>query len=230
MVIGNGLVAKIFETYKEKNNIIIFASGVSNSKSNDANAYKREIDLIKQTVESYPTFTFVYFSTCSIYDPSEANSSYVIHKLRIEKLIKESNISYYIFRVSNLVGITKNEYTIINYLINNIQNETAFELWKNATRNLLDVVDMYKMVDAIINAKSTLNKTINVANPTSYLVSDIVNTIEKLSHKKANYTLVEKGISFNIEVLDCADILQNLHINFDENYLTNLLAKYFYKG
>lgn len=43
MVIGNGMVAKRFDSHKRKDDFIVFASGVSNSKNTDDAACKREI-------------------------------------------------------------------------------------------------------------------------------------------------------------------------------------------
>jgi hypothetical protein len=48
MVIGNGMVATKFESFKTNDEHIIFASGVSNSKSSDSSAYKRESELLQK--------------------------------------------------------------------------------------------------------------------------------------------------------------------------------------
>jgi hypothetical protein len=52
MIIGNGLIAKSFK--KEKNyfkNVIIFASGVSNSKNTNLKEFKREEKLVKKLLK-----------------------------------------------------------------------------------------------------------------------------------------------------------------------------------
>ena len=45
MVIGNGLVASAFSKYKNDDDVIIFASGVSNSSTNKKEEFEREINL-----------------------------------------------------------------------------------------------------------------------------------------------------------------------------------------
>ena len=85
MVIGNGMIAKRFAAYTGNDQFIIFASGVSNSRTNDTAAYNREAALLLDTIKHNKDKTLVYFSTCSIYDPGEKDSPYVLHKLKMEK-------------------------------------------------------------------------------------------------------------------------------------------------
>src|SRR5690349_6695322 len=104
MVIGNGMIAKRFNSYKDNKDVLIFASGVSNSKNRNQAQYDRESDLLEKTIEANPSKVLVYFSTCSIKDPGEANSPYVEHKKQLEDLIQKKLERYYIFRVSNIAG------------------------------------------------------------------------------------------------------------------------------
>ena len=66
MVIGNGLLAKSFSKYKDDDQVIIFASGVSNSKEVNPEAFMREMDLLRSITNK--DALLVYFSTCSVYD------------------------------------------------------------------------------------------------------------------------------------------------------------------
>src|SRR5215813_3214760 len=104
MVIGTGMIGKRFEAYQNDDRFVIFASGVSNSKNRIDAAYNREIQLLKQTIEEQQQKIFVYFSTCSLYDPEEENTPYVAHKKNVEHIVQSSCQRFRIFRVSNLVG------------------------------------------------------------------------------------------------------------------------------
>src|SRR3990167_10458215 len=119
MIIGNGMMATKFAKYKNDKNIIIFASGVSNSKETRPSEFAREFDLLKDVVSKDSGKTIVYFSTSSMYDPIEKNSAYVQHKLEMENYIQNNVNKYYIFRISQVIGRAKNN-TLINFLINNI--------------------------------------------------------------------------------------------------------------
>ncbi|MGH2649118.1 MAG: hypothetical protein ACRDE8_16180, partial [Ginsengibacter sp.] len=137
MVIGNGMIANRFAKYEDDNDIIIFASGVSNSKDKEHEHFSREFQLIKKTINDYPKKIFVYFSTCSVEDPDLASAPYVIHKKKVEKFIKENVGKYYLFRISNLAGTSNNPYTLLNYFIFNILNNHPLNVWANAFRNII---------------------------------------------------------------------------------------------
>ena len=103
MIVGRGLIANLF-TDSDRNDIVFFASGVSNSLETRPEEFKREENLINETISENSEKIFVYFSTCSIYDSSKTGSDYVLHKLKMEQLIKQSCEKYLILRVSNAVG------------------------------------------------------------------------------------------------------------------------------
>ena len=88
MVLGNGLVANGFEIYKENDNVIIFASGVSNSGEKRKKEFKRELTLLKNI--KIDNEVLIYFSTCSIFDKTLKNSLYVLHKKEIENYISNN--------------------------------------------------------------------------------------------------------------------------------------------
>ena len=88
MIIGNGLIASLF-TDCDQENIIFFASGVSNSLETQKEEFLREENLIRKTITENPNKIFIYFSTCSIYYSSKAESQYVLHKLKMEQIITQ---------------------------------------------------------------------------------------------------------------------------------------------
>src|SRR5688572_5332524 len=137
MVVGKGLIARAFEPlYSKDNRFLIFASGVSNSGNTEAYEFKRETGLLEQAIQQHPEKTLIYFSTCSIYDPSMQQSLYVQHKLAMENLIQTRHPDYHIFRLANLAGKTNNPHTFLNYFAQHIQSGSFFYLWKQAWRNV----------------------------------------------------------------------------------------------
>ncbi len=227
MVIGNGMVAQKFESYKKNDAYIIFASGVSNSKNTDAAAYNRELTLLKSTIEKYSDKTLVYFSTCSLYDPAETKSPYVLHKREIEKIIQQNVAHYYIFRVSNLVGKSANPNTILNFFYYHMRNRINFDLWSNSTRNLIDTGDMFQITDYILGKELYPNHVINIANPASYDVKDIISCLETVLDMKADYISIPKGSHFSIDISLILPIIRELKIPFGASYLPNLITKYY---
>jgi hypothetical protein len=199
MVIGNGLLAKTFESYRNSEEILIFASGVSNSTEKDPLQFSREFDLLKKTIKAYPSFKLVYFSTLSIEDKSVQERPYIKHKLQLEDYIKKNANKYLIARVSNVVGEIGNTHTIINYLVKAVKNEDPIEIWQLAERNIIDKDDLKYIIDELLRRNCT-NKIVNVALSQSLLVTDIVSQIELYLQKKADARFINKGNSLHINV------------------------------
>lgn len=227
MVIGNGMVAQRFRDYTTGNRFVIFASGVSNSKTNDTAAYLREKELLQQTIDQYPNATLVYFSTCSVYDPDAQQTRYVQHKLQMEQLIRDNQASYYLFRVPNLAGRSDNPNTVLNFFVYHIQHKINFDLWVNSTRNLIDIDDMYTIADSILQQGIYPNQAINIANPVNYPVSEIVSAIEQHLGIMANAIPIQKGSHFGIDISLISHLVKDWTSRFTTDYLSNLLRKYY---
>ena len=227
MVIGNGMIATRFVAYQDDDRFVIFASGVSNSSVTNRDVFDREKQLIIQTRQAHPDKRFIYFSTCSIYDESLSYSPYVLHKLQMESLVANHKGGYTIFRVSNPVGKTSNKHTILNYLIDVICKQISFTVYSGAKRNLMDLDDMYKLCDGVLQQSLFSNAILNVANPNSYSILYIVKHIENHFLKKALYKTVEKSSVPHIDVADVLPLYERLHIRFDNDYLVHLLKKYY---
>lgn len=218
MIIGNGMIARRFfgSVYQTLAQTIIFASGVSNSKTTDKAEFERERELLYQTIEKYPDAKIVYFSTCSIYDPSVNKSLYVSHKLLMEDIIKKVVDSYLIIRATNLVGHSANPHLIMNFLTNKIKNHEQFECWVNSVRNILDMDNFY---DAVIQQIDKTNQSINICNSQSYPIKGIIQAIERHYKKRAITIEKDKGSDFQIKGI-------GLKIQSDD-YLGFLLNKYY---
>lgn len=224
MIIGNGLLAKEFNDYYNDDSIIIFASGVSNSKEDDPKEFEREKFLLTNTIALNKLKLLVYFSTCSIEDKSQKKSYYINHKRQMETIIQNCCEKYLIFRLPQVVGISKSP-TIINSFVDLILNNKPLNLYKNATRNLIDVNDVYKISVAIINSENYNNQIINIATPYNVSVLKIVEILEKLLNKKADIRLLDLGEVQEINIEE----IEKLGILFNENYIENILQRYIEK-
>ena len=85
MIVGNGSIAKVL---KDRNDLLFFASGVSDSSCIDEKEYDREFNLLK----TFPADQhIVYFSNLGIY---YKNDRYTQHKINIEEYIRNNFKSY----------------------------------------------------------------------------------------------------------------------------------------
>lgn len=225
MVIGNGMLAKAFSNFKTEDEVIIFASGVSNSKETNPSSFEREKSLLENCITKFPDKKTVYFSTGSIYDTELFQSRYVQHKLEMERIIRGQCKKHVIFRLTNPIGFTGNNNTILNFLVHQIEQQQQFSVWKNAERNLMDIDDVVLICNHIIVNHNNL--TIDIANPENYKVLDIITAIELHSNKKAICILEDKGGKPEVGNSTPLETYKKLGITFGPNYLENLLKKYF---
>lgn len=225
MVVGSGLLAKAFLEYANDDNIIVFASGVSNSKEISRDEFDREKLLLNDYLEKYgKNKYFIYFSTCSVYDTYFERSEYTKHKINMEKIIIEKAFSYNIFRLPQVLG-KNNKNQLIGFLYESINMEKSFELF-DIERNIIDIKDVFTLVNKILKENIFKNQIINIANPKNIEVLDLVNILENIIDKKAKYNIVKKSGEFKIDVKDIESIISDLGI-FEKNYLQNRIKKYY---
>jgi len=192
MIIGNGLLAQAF-TELDTLDLLIFASGVSDSQCTDKSEYKREMDLLLNSISQFPSNKLIYFSTCDFYDSSK-NSMYMEHKKEIENTIKDTSKRWIIFRLPQIIG-KGNKKNLVQLLSKNIINDIKFDLYHDLERNLIDIDDVREIAKFYMNLE---NISINIANPENIKVKDIVNIIERITLKNAITTNVEGSHTFNI--------------------------------
>ena len=196
MIIGNGILANAVRPY-DKEDVIYFASGVSKSLETNPSEFEREITLLESTIEKFPEKKLVYFSTCSIYDPTKTDSLYVAHKLNAEKIITQHCKNYVIFRVGNAVGRGGNPNTLINFLKNSILSEKTITIHSNARRILIGIDDIGLFTKHHI--KDLNKEPVNLTFPYQYSLSEILSQLEIHLGKKAVYENINEGSNYNIE-------------------------------
>ncbi len=225
MIIGNGLIASLF-TDCDQENIIFFASGVSNSLETQKEEFLREENLIRKTITENPNKIFIYFSTCSIYDSSKTESQYVLHKLKMEQIITQLSPQYLIVRLSNAVGNGGNPNLLINYLVRSVKNSETINVHTKATRNFIDTEDIKNIVIQLIKNKN-FNKIINIAYPENYTIIEILEILENFFQIKPKLNLVKSGSGYLIDIPDVQDYFNQHALTNKETYLYKILEKYY---
>ena len=105
MIIGEGDVASAII---DREDLLFFASGVSNSQETRESEYQREKDLLLTQDRKQH---LVYFGSLSIF---YADTRYARHKRGMEELVKENFGRYTIVRLGNITW-GNNPHTLINY-------------------------------------------------------------------------------------------------------------------
>jgi len=106
MIIGGGDIASVLP---ERDDLLFFASGVSNSGYIPETEYRREEDLL---CEQSPDAHIVYFSSLGVLN---GTSRYMRHKHAMEDVVRARFNRYTIIRIGNIAW-GDNPHTLINHL------------------------------------------------------------------------------------------------------------------
>ena len=139
MIIGDGNIAKVL---KDRDDLIFFASGVSDSSCKDKNEYDREFKLLKQQDKN---IHLVYFSNLGIY---YKNDMYTNHKIKIEDYIRDNFKSYTIVRIEVCEWVN-NKTTILNVFKKKIKNNESINIM-DTFRYVLSLEEFLYWIDLIV--------------------------------------------------------------------------------
>jgi len=128
MIIGKGSIAKVLN---DRDDLVFFASGVSNSSCVDEREYEREFNLLK-TVSADKHI--VYFSNLGIYYKQDR---YTQHKRDVEEYIRNNYKSYTIVRIEVCEWATTPN-TILNFFKKQLSQGIEPTI-QNTTRYVLSV-------------------------------------------------------------------------------------------
>ena len=158
MLIGSGLLANAFSAdFLHREDVCIYAAGVSNSSCTNAHEFVRERQrLVEALRQTRHVDAFVYFGTCSVADPEVRDMPYVQHKLAMERMVSRHPRSL-ILRLPQVAGKTPNPHTLLNYLYARISRSESFQLWSKAKRNIIDVSDVAVITQHLIVNNSARN-------------------------------------------------------------------------
>jgi len=226
MIIGNGLIARAFKNSSYVfDDCIIFASGISDSKSDSTKEFQREFNLLSQYIKEDKKF--IYFSSIHILDPSEKDSMYVQHKLNIEEFIRSNFLNYIIYRLPVIVGKGGNSKALFNFLFNSIVKNIEMTIYLKSYRYILDVHSVVYFVNQTLHIQ---NKTINLVADKAFSILEILQLFEKYLNKKAKFIRVDKGDYFEVDNTEFKDSLldkNELTIYSNYKYIEDTIRKYY---
>lgn len=150
MIIGNGDIASALKEV-DRDDLLFFASGVSNSNEMRSEEYERELDLL---ISQDKLKHIVYFSSLAVF---YGDTLYVKHKRSREIDIKSNFGNYTIIRLGNITW-GSNPNTLINFIRNKIRNKEEFEI-KDEYRYIIDKDEFLHWIKLIPNWNCEMNIT-----------------------------------------------------------------------
>ena len=226
MIVGTGLVASAFAShFLHESKVIVFASGVSNSREVRAAEFERERQLLLSRLA--PDQLIIYFSTCSLDDHELSQSPYVRHKAALEQLLQAKAQQWAIFRLPQVVGFGANPHTLTNYLHRQISSGERFQVWRHARRNLIDISDVVTIATQLVKSGQAQEQVTNIACPFSVPILDIVKIFETVLNKSAHYDIVDAGADYAIDTRQTERTAVQTGVRFDDDYVLKLIQKYY---
>jgi nucleoside-diphosphate-sugar epimerase len=222
-IVGSGLLAKAFVEEDFGEDVIIFASGVSKSNENDAREFAREKSLLSKSLKEGKRL--IYFSTCSIDNPSLSPTPYVTHKIKMEKHLL-SNRSNTVIRLPQVVGRSRNGVTLMNFLAKKILSQEPYQIQSNAIRNIIDVDDVCSVTKYILE-KDRLGVVHNCCMPGSFKVIEIVRELELVLNMKSQHTVIPSEIVIYQPSKMILQAISDGRLKFSNKYLSETILKYY---
>jgi nucleoside-diphosphate-sugar epimerase len=226
MIVGHGMLAQAFSSFREDGSVLIFASGVSNSLETDPRAFARERALLLQARKAHQAKLMIYFGTCSVDDPDRRETPYVAHKLEMEAILERAQAPWMVLRLPLAIGPHRYGHTLAPFLYERISRGERFEVWEHATRYPIDVEDALRVGRLFFGDRKLWNRRINVTLR-AFSVLEFVQVMQDIIGRPAIYDLVSRGQGYAINCPEIAAVAQELQLDFSEHYLDRVLRKYF---
>jgi dTDP-4-dehydrorhamnose reductase len=212
MIIGSGLLAKCLKQ-ADRNDVVLFCSGVSNSLETEKKAFDRELNLLKNQ-SSEPLL--IYFSTISIFNKAKKNSPYIRHKIAMEGAVQEHFENHLILRLPNMVGEGGNATNLFPYFLQSIQLDKRVTIFRNTHRHLMSTEDLAEIVKILIEKKSRGVLDVFYSNPPA--VFDLYMHMCKILAATPNYELQEGEDHFQLNNDKLMNILNTAGFKPDSDW------------
>lgn len=137
-IVGSGDIASVLP---ERDDLLFFASGVSNSQETRESEYQREVDLL---LEQPRDAHIVYFGSLAVF---YSHTRYTEHKLDMEAMVKANFPLHTIIRLGNITFGT-NPHTLINYFKNELAQGHSVTI-KDETRYICTKEELLHWVKLI---------------------------------------------------------------------------------
>lgn len=227
MIIGRGLLGKaLINIDSEK--YLFYVNGISNSVMEEIPDDNFEVQQIKEISEKIGDKTFIYLSTSQVNRKENFCRPYVLHKYKMENLTAKLFPNYIIVRTSNLVGNSPwNKHTLFNYLFNSLNEGNEIYVNELIIRNVLDVDHFVLLFEYYLNHFFTKNCIIDLVNPVSFNMREILSAFEATFSKKFARNQLDDHFAYFGAPCNLSLILVEQCTIPLENYLLNLLKKYY---
>lgn len=226
MIVGKGLLAKAFEQHFGGNrDVVVFASGVSNSLETRPSEFAREEKLLRELLDPKAR-RFVYFGSCGATANELELTAYMRHKRAMESLVLSVPHGL-VLRLPQVVSSAANPHTLTNFLRDRIVSGEHFAVWARAERNLIDIDDIIDIAIHLVEELPTEATAISIASLDSLTMPEIIRIFERVLGRDANCTYHDEGTPLSIDTTVAREIGARLGIDLGKGYAERIIHKYY---
>jgi nucleoside-diphosphate-sugar epimerase len=143
----------------------------------------------------------------------------------MEDIVKNISSSHFIYRLPQVVGPTSNS-TLISFFVNQIKLSENLNIQIHAKRNLIDCVDVTKIVHFLVENSLGKDSIQNIATPINIAVIEIAKEISLILGKKLIFSKINSGDQYDISINFLANHLKDFNYLNEKNYWQKVLRKY----
>lgn len=227
MIIGRGLLANALREL-DGERYLFYVNGISNSLIENIQEDNFEMNEVTAIAGKNYDKTFVYFSTIQVNSKENYNRPYVIHKIKMEELVKRLFPDNVIIRTSNIIGNNPwNTHTLFNYLYNSLKAQKKISVVDSESRNVLDVDHFIKLTQRYLTHYRKEPSVVNIVNSLSYQMFEIISEFEKIFETQFVKDQSQIPIAkFEAPCVFSAQLIQECGIKLD-NYMPDVIRKYY---
>ena len=146
MIIGYRLMAMACRQI-DSEDVLFFASGVSDSSETDSRAFKREEDLLRINIGKHYDKVFVYFGAIG------GGKEYLKHKDNMKSIVKSEAERHVILNLSQVVGWGGNNNNLFNSFRSLLINGEEIRCYRNCLRSMIDIEDVIYVLNYLISIR-----------------------------------------------------------------------------
>lgn len=241
-VVGRGFIAGHARRYfaGRHPSATLIGAGVSSVLINDVSEFEREAalvyDVLRQCRSEGRTVIFLSTASAGMYgaagSPGTENgpvfpvTAYGRHKLALESVCASSGAQWLVLRLAHVVGAGQQPHQLLPSLTRQLLAGSV-TVHAGASRDLLDVQDMLRMLDTLLS-RGVTNDVVNLASGRPEPIERIIDGLEERLDVQANRELIEtpaKRAVVSVEkvrnLVPCFD-----ELGFGPGYLPALLDRH----
>ena len=224
MIIGSGLIASELSGVHLPKGWVVYARGVSDSKSCISEEFERDRRSLVNSIS--PDLKVIYISSQACGDPSES-SSYIVHKRELEKTVLETSRDNVVLRLPQVCGPGGNPNNLVNFMSAAASEGGVLLVDPGARRNLVRGSDLRGLVSSI--SQIEVSGLVGFCAPYTYSAGEVALAIlSMVGDKDATFTEVTESRKSDFSFF-CSEIFsaQSDQIrNFGrQNYLYSALQE-----